>query len=106
MPDDLFILFRWGLSLVVTVYATVLLLQWAWGWYLYFASGDKYASLLRRYVIVHALRLRFRAFWGDLLICLLLGVAFVCMWRAQLLLDQMNRVIQSAPISHANHQPN
>ena len=33
-------------------------------------------------MIVHGLRLRFRTFWGDVLICVLLCVAFLILWHA------------------------
>ena len=53
-----------------------------WGWYTWLAGSDKYMTMLRRYVIVHGLRLRFKTFWGDVLICLLLCIAFLILWRA------------------------
>ncbi|MGD1278158.1 MAG: hypothetical protein ABR964_13175 [Tepidisphaeraceae bacterium] len=79
---DFFHFFRYLLGIVVTVYATVVTLQSLYDWYVYLSGGDKYISMLRRYVIVQGLRLRFRAFWGDVLICLLLCVVFVLLWRA------------------------
>ena len=69
--DDLVIAFlelreqRWTLGWVVTVYATVITIQSLWGWYIWLAGQDKYIGMLRRYVIVHGLRLRFATFWGD-----------------------------------------
>ena len=83
MPDiDFFDFFRWALGTVVTIYATVITLQSLWGWYVWLAGSDKYISLVRRYVIVHGLRLRFRAFWGDVIISALLCVAFLILWHA------------------------
>jgi len=77
MPDvDLFDFFRYALSTVVTIYASVVMFQSLWGWYVWLAGSDKYMTMLRRYVIVHGLRLRFTAFWGDCVICMLLCVAF------------------------------
>lgn len=70
------------LAIVATVYATVVTLQSMWGWYVWLMGNDRYISLVRRYVVVHGLRLRVRAFWGDVLICCLLCVAFLIMWRA------------------------
>jgi hypothetical protein len=82
MPDvDFFNFWRYLLGTVVTIYATVITLQSLWGWYLWFAGQDKYVSLARRYLVVHGLRLRFRTFWGDVIICGLLCVAFLIMWR-------------------------
>ena len=86
--SDLFNFFRWWLTLFVTVYATVITLQSLWGWYVYLAGSDRYISLVRRYLIVHGLRLRFTAFWGDVLICGLLCVAFLILWRLHGLLAQ------------------
>jgi hypothetical protein len=78
---DFFIFFRYLLALIVTVYATILTIQFLWGWYVWLAGRDKYVSLLRQYLIVHGLRLRFTSFWGDVLICILLCVVFFLTWR-------------------------
>jgi hypothetical protein len=83
MPQiDVFNFFRWWLGWIVTIYATIITVQSLWGWYVWLAGSDKYMTLLRRYVIVQGLRLRFRAFWGDVIICLLLCVAFLILWHA------------------------
>lgn len=83
MPDiDFFNFFRWTLGTVATIYATVVTLQSLWSWYVWLAGSDKYVALLRRYVIVHGLRLRFKAFWGDVIICILLCVVFLILWHA------------------------
>jgi hypothetical protein len=79
---DFFNFWRILLAWIVTVYATVIMLQSLWGWYLWLAGSDKYVSMLRQYVIVHGLRLRFKTFWGDVLICVLLCVAFAFIWQA------------------------
>ncbi|HEX8521201.1 MAG TPA: hypothetical protein VF669_03025 [Tepidisphaeraceae bacterium] len=82
MPDiDFFNFFRWMLSIVATIYATVITLQSLWGWYIWFQGPDKFITLARRYVIVQGLRLRFKTFWGDVIICGLLCIAFLLMWR-------------------------
>ena len=78
---DFFDFFRYALGTVVTIYATIITLQSLWGWYLWLAGQDRYISLVRRYVIVHGLRLRVRAFGGDVLVCLLLTIAFFILWR-------------------------
>jgi hypothetical protein len=83
---DLFDTFRWVLSVVVTVYASVITFQSLWGWYVWLTGGDRYISLLRRYVIVHGLRLRFTTFWGDVIICLLLCGVFLILWHAHSLI--------------------
>jgi hypothetical protein len=86
MPD-FFDFFRYALSIVVTIYATIITAQSLWGWYVYLSSGDRYITMVRRYVIVHGLRLRFAAFWGDVVICILLCVAFLLMWRIHVLIQ-------------------
>ena len=67
LPEDPFDFFRWWLGWIVTIYATVITLQSLWGWYVWLAGSDKYMTLLRRYVLVQGLRLRFRSFWGDVI---------------------------------------
>ena len=82
LPEDPFDFFRWWLGTIATIYATVIMLQSLYGWYVWLAGSDKYMSLLRRYLLVHGLRLRFKAFWGDVIICGLLSVTFLLLWRA------------------------
>jgi hypothetical protein len=90
---DLFNFFRLWLGWIVTIYATIITVQSLWGWYIWLAGSDKYVTLLRRYVIVQGLRLRFRAFWGDVIICVLLCVAFLILWHAHhVIYDLSNRV--------------
>jgi hypothetical protein len=83
MPDvDFFNFFRYLLGTVVTIYATIVTLQSLWGWYVFLAGRDKYISIMRRYLIVHGLRLRFKTFWGDVIVCVLLCVVFFILWHA------------------------
>ena len=84
---DPFDLFRYALGTVVTIYATVISLQIGWEWYVWLTGGDRYIDLVRRYVIVQALRLRFATFWGDVLVCGLLCIAFLLMWRLHWLIE-------------------
>ena len=86
--SDPFLFFRYFLGWVVTIYATILTVQWAWSWIKWLSGEEKYVSLLRRYVIVHGLRLRFTSFWPDLLMCLLLTVAFLLMWELQVRIEK------------------
>lgn len=96
MPQiDLFQFFRFWLGWVVTIYATILTVQSLYGWYVWLAGEDKYISLLRRYIIVQGLRLRFKTFWGDVLICLLLTVAFCILWRAHHVMYGLKIALQS-----------
>ena len=90
---DLFNFFRWLLAIVVTIYATIITLQSLYEWYLWLAGNDRYVSMLRRYVIVHGLRLRFTSFWGDLAVCVLLCVVFVLLWRAHAVLYDLSRTL-------------
>src|SRR3954469_974821 len=78
---DFFNFWRYLLAWIATIYATVITLQSLWGWYVWLTGGDKYISMLRQYVLVHGLRLRFKTFWGDVIICALLCVAFLIMWH-------------------------
>ena len=93
MPDiDFFNFFRYFLGTVVTIYATVITLQSAWEWLVWLSGREKYISMVRRYVIVHGLRLRFRAFWGDVIICALLCVVFAILWRAHHIIEGTSKV--------------
>ena len=90
MPDiDFFNFWRLLLGWVVTIYATVVTLQSLWGWYVWLTGGDRYISVVRQYVILHGLRLRFRTFWGDVLICVLLCVAFGILWHAHHVMNDL-----------------
>ena len=98
---DFFNFFRYVLATIVTIYATVITLQSLWGWYVWLAGSDKYISIVRRYVILHGLRLRFRAFWGDVIICLLLCVTFMILWHAhQVIYDLGDRVAHVRQLDH------
>ncbi len=95
MPQiDFFNFFRYFLGTVVTIYATVITLQSLWGWYVWLAGSDKYVSLIRRYVILQGLRLRFKTFWGDVIICLLLCIAFLILWRGHVLIYDLGYRIE------------
>lgn len=95
MSLDLFDFFRYALATVATIYATVITLQSLWTWYVWLAGGDKYVGMLRRYLIVHGLRLRFSTFWGDVLICILLCVTFLILWHAHTRIMQIAQIMQS-----------
>lgn len=95
MPDvDFFNFFRYVLGTVATIYATVLTLQSLWGWYVWLAGGDRYIGLLRRYVVVHGLRLRFTSFWGDVIVCILLSVVFLILWHAHGAIDDLHERVE------------
>ena len=65
---------------------------WIW-----LRGQDRYVSMLRRYLVVHGLRLRFRAFWGDVIICLLLCIVFVVIWRAHGIIYGIGETLRDAP---------
>lgn len=90
MPKvDLFHFFRLVLGTIVTIYVTILTVQFLWSWYVWLSGQDKYVSMLRRYLVLHGLRLRFKTFWGDVLICILLLVVFGVIWHAHDVIDDM-----------------
>jgi hypothetical protein len=92
--DDPFDCFRWMLSWAVTIYASIVTFQSLYGWWVWLAGGDRYISMLRRYIIVQGLRLRFRTFWGDVLICGLLCVVFLLLWHAHHVLAEIARSLK------------
>ena len=100
MHLDAFDFFRWVLSIIATIYATVVTLQSLWGWYVWLQGSDKYMTMLRRYVLVHGLRLRFKSFWGDVLICVLLCVAFLLLWRAHVIIYDVGGKLRNVPVAH------
>jgi hypothetical protein len=100
---DFFTFFRDALATVATVYATVVTIQSLLGWYTWLAGSDKYISVLRRYVVLHGLRLRFRAFGGDVAVILLLCMAFLLLWRARVASDRVHDILRSAQLSSVQH---
>ena len=101
MPNvDFFNFFRYTLGTVVTVYATILTLQSLWRWYVWLAANDKYIGLVRRYLVVHGLRLRFTAFWGDVLICILLSVVFFLLWHAHSEIHKLGSAYRAIRLLH------
>ena len=80
-------------------------LQSLWGWYVWLAGNDRYISVVRQYVIVHGLRLRFRTFWGDVLICLLLCVAFLVTWRVHVVILDLGMTLHSIPAGDPYARP-
>jgi hypothetical protein len=104
MPDiDFFRFFRLFLAVVVSIYASIITIQSLWSWYLWMAGSDRYSSLLRRYLLVHGLRLRFIAFWGDVLVCGLLCIAFFMLWHAQSVFDSIELILKTTSLKSAPH---
>ncbi len=106
MPEiDFFDFFRYALGTVVTIYASIVTLQSLWSWYVWLAGRDKYISLVRRYVVVHGLRLRIRAFWGDVLICILLCVTFLILCHAHRLIYDLGDRLAALKTVRNTHEP-
>lgn len=95
MPD-LFAIFRWLGFVFVTIYVTITTAQSLIGWYKFLWQRDRYIDLLRSYVIAHALRMRLSSFGGDTMICVLLSVAFLLMWRVHIRLNELNVALERA----------
>jgi hypothetical protein len=77
LPDiDVFDLWRWLLSLVVTIYVAVYTWRTFWGYVLWFNSSRRY-QVMGRYAVVLLLRARTRRFAGEMvrigLLCALLA---------------------------------
>jgi hypothetical protein len=102
---DFFEFFRYALGTVVTIYATIVTLQSLWGWYIWLAGSDKYITLVRRYVVVQGLRLRVRAFWGDVLICILLTVTFFILWHAHHLIYDLGDRLAALKTVRNTYEP-
>jgi hypothetical protein len=101
LSPDLFDLFRYTLTCVVGIYATIVTLQSLYNWFVILSSGEKYISMARRYLIVHGLRLRFATFWSDLVICGLLCVVLGLIWRAHILVDRLDQATRTATAGSA-----
>jgi hypothetical protein len=94
VPDiDLFNFFRWSLGTVVTIYATLVTMQWAVGWYKYLSQPGIGMTILSRYIVIHGLRLRLVDFLGDFLICILLCVAFALLLQAHWVLSEVESTL-------------
>jgi hypothetical protein len=106
MPEiDFFDFFRYALGTVATIYATIVTLQSLWTWYVWLAGSDKYISLVRRYVVVQGLRLRVRAFWGDVVICGLLCITFLIIWYAHHLIYDLGDRLAALKTVRNTYEP-
>lgn len=90
--SDLFAIFRWLVFVFVTIYVTITTIQFLWSWYTFLQQRDRYIGLLRNYLILHGLRIRVKSFAGDVVVSVLLCVAFLLMWRAHVHLDAIAKV--------------
>jgi len=92
MPD-FFDAFRYMLGVIVTIYATVVIVQTCMGWYKLLSQSDRYTALIRRYLIVSGLRMKISTFGADVLICLLLCFVWLLLWHAHELIGQLAATI-------------
>ena len=99
---DLFAFYRYVLGTVVTIYATLVTVQSLLGWYRFLSQPERYTTMLRRYLIVVGLRLRFLDFWADTTISLLLCIVFVIVWQAHGTIRQIGSTYGDA---HRRSQP-
>jgi len=77
LPDfDPFVVFRWTLATVCTIYATVVSLRSLWDWLVYFGSSRE-TKVMGRYAGVLLLRVRVKRFAGELFQITLLS-AILC----------------------------
>jgi hypothetical protein len=76
MTFDLFYFWRWILVVVCTIYAAARLGQTAWHWYVYLWAESRSSVMMRRYVFVHALRVRMRRLTFELVQIVALVVLF------------------------------
>ncbi len=93
MPD-FFPIFRWLLFVFVTIYFCITTIQAVVHWYGMLSRRDRYTGMLRRYLLVQTLRVKLVRFWGDALVCLMLGVVFVLLWYAHVTLEAAYAVLR------------
>jgi hypothetical protein len=99
---DLFNFFRSWLGWVVAIYCSIVTARWLWDLLGYVRSTDRTIAMVRRYVAVQLLRIRWRGFWYDLLICVLLTVAFFLLWHAQNVMDEIEAALRHFASVHAS----
>jgi hypothetical protein len=99
---DFFDFFRYVLATVVTIYATLVTVQWAAGWYKWLSQQGRHTTLLRSYLIVSGLRLKVTTFWADVLISLMLCVIFMMLWHAHGIVGEIGSTLSDA---HRKPQP-
>ena len=77
---DLFEIWRWGLAVACTIYAIVVTLRWLAGWLTYLGEPIRERMLVRRYILLHLLRLRGNRFQSELLRIVAYGGAIVVVY--------------------------
>lgn len=99
MPD-LFPIFRWLLFVFVTIYFCITTIQTIVTWYGILSGRDRYTGLIRRYLLVQTLRVRMARFRNDGVICILLCIAFILLWRAHFVVDQTYQTYEMIEAAH------
>jgi hypothetical protein len=84
MPDiEIFDLWRYLLTTVVTIYVAVYMLRTLWSWLIYFRSSRR-TTVMGHYALVLLLRARVRRFDGEMLaiglLLMLLGAVVGLHW--------------------------
>lgn len=80
LERDLFELWRWALAVGLTVYAAVMFFRWLWGWLAYLNEPQRERLLMRRYIVLHLLRLRGARFRGEVVQIVLYLVAILIVY--------------------------
>ncbi len=77
---DPFEIWRWVLAIACTMYAIVITVRWLWSWLVYLDEPARERAILRRYIMLHVLRLRSGRFRGELLRIVAYSAAIVIVW--------------------------
>lgn len=77
---DLFEIWRWTLAVACSIYAIVVTLRWLGSWLTYLGEPIREREMMRRYVLLHVLRLRGSRFRSELLRIVAYGVAIVVVY--------------------------
>ncbi|MCA9256377.1 MAG: hypothetical protein KDA33_12105 [Phycisphaerales bacterium] len=77
---DLFEIWRWTLAVACSLYALVVTLRWLAGWLTYLGQPLRERTLIRRYIVLHLLRLRGGRFRAELLKIVAYSAAIVVVY--------------------------
>ncbi len=80
LERDLFELWRWTLAVGLTIYAAVMFLRWLWSWLVFLNEPRRERMLMRRYIVLHLLRLRGARFRSEVVQILLYLVAILIVY--------------------------
>jgi len=80
LDRDLFEIWRWVLAVSCFGYALIVTLRWLWGWLVYLDEPGRDRTLMRRYIVLHMLRLRGSRFRSELLRIFAYGFAIIVVY--------------------------